>query len=125
MWREYFGRCPAPGRSGVIFTFTPENTVPQAFVDWLFAEMLRRGVGVVSVGITASEAVLEGRMALAQRRQFQKLADVGLYRQLRGSGAFALPAIPRTDLRIDTGRVTPLDAARLIANSAGLEAVRP
>ena len=113
-WREYFGHYPGTGRPDVIFTFNPENTVPQAFIDWLFTELPSRGVAVHSIALSASEAVLESRLASPQRRQFKKLADPALYRQLRDAGTFHTPVIPRTDLHIDTGQVEPIEAARLI-----------
>lgn len=115
LWREFFGRFPGSGRENIIFTFNPENTVPQIFIDWLFAEMARRGVRLSSIAVTASEAVIEARIALKQRAQFRKLTDVALYRQLRDSGAFSTPVIPRTDLCIDTGALEPAEAARQIA----------
>ena len=114
-WRDFFAQFPGPGRESIIFTFNPENTVPQAFIDWLFTEPARRGVRFASVEITASEAEIESRIDSPQRQQFKKLVDLALYRQLRDSGAFATPVIPRTDLRIDTGMVAPSGAARAIA----------
>lgn len=113
-WRDFFGRHPGPERTNVIFTFNPENTVPQDFVDWLFTEPARRGVTLVSVEITADEAVIEHRIATAERRRFRKLTDVALYRQLRDRGVFTTPRIPRTDLRIDSGLLAPGVAARRI-----------
>ncbi len=115
-WREFFAQFPAPGRANIIFTFNPENTVPQAFIDWLFTEPARRGVKLTSVEVTASEDAIESRLASKQRQQFKKLTDVALYRQLRDSGTFATPHIPRTDLRIDSGVTTPGAAARQIAD---------
>ncbi len=115
MWREYFSRNPAPGRPGVVFTFNPENTVPQAFIDWLFAELPRRGVKLSSIELTASEAEIESRIGSVQRRQFGKLTDVTFYRRLRDRGHFLTPLIPGTDLRLDTGTIEPREAARLIA----------
>lgn len=114
-WREYFGLYPGPTRPDIIFTFNPENTVPQAFIDWLFTELPRRGVMLASVEITASEAVIESRVDSDQRRKFKKLTDVALYRRLRDSGAFATPLIPRTDLTVDTGASEPGEAAAQIA----------
>ena len=114
-WREFFAQYPGPARPNIIFTFNPENTVPQAFIDWLFTELARRGLQLHSVEITASEAVIESRLCTTQRQQFRKLTDVALYRQLRASGAFAMPFIPRTDLRIDTGTTAPADAARRLS----------
>ena len=115
-WREFFAQFPGPGRANIIFTFNPENTVPQAFIDWLFAEPACRGVKLTSVEIAADETVIESRIASKQRQLFKKLTDVALYRQLRDSGTFATPHIPRTDLRIDTGVTMPGAAARQIAD---------
>jgi len=120
LWREFFTQFPGSGRANIIFTFNPENTVPQAFIDWLFAEPVRRGVKLTSVEITADEATIESRIASKQRQQFRKLTDLALYRQLRDSGAFATPLIPRTDLRIDTGKVPPAEAAAQIVRQFGL-----
>lgn len=119
-WRDFFAQFPGPGRENILFTFNPENSVPQEFIDWLFTEPARRGVTLLSVGITASEGVIEGRLATEQRQQFRKLTDVDLYRKLRASGAFAAPLIPRTDLRIDTGQLSPAEAAARIVGEFDL-----
>lgn len=93
--------------------------MPQEFIDWLFTSMETRRVNVFSVQLSASEKQLEQRMNSEQRQQFQKLTDLELYKTLRDSGTFATPLIPRTDLKIDSGEVEPMEAARLIVK--GLE----
>lgn len=120
LWREYFGRYPDQGRPVIIFTFNPENTVPQSFIDWLFAEMLRRGVRLSSVELRASEAEIERRIGSDQRRQFRKLTDLKLYRQLRDGATFATPLIPRTDLVLDTEFTTPAETANRIVQRFNL-----
>jgi hypothetical protein len=102
----------------MIFTFNPESSVPQRFIDELFAEVPRRGGKLVSVGITASEAEIERRLTSDGRRQHGKLVDLGLYRELRASGVFAAPLIPRTDLEIDSETNPPALAAARIAELA-------
>ena len=42
----------------------------------------------------------------APRQDFRKLTDLALYRQLRDTGAFATPRIPRSDLTLDTAELT-------------------
>jgi hypothetical protein len=111
-WRGHLGaalRRHPPGR--IIFTFNPENTVPQAFIDWLFSAAPAAGVPLHSVEITAPESSLEARMGSAQRRTFRKLVDLELYRKLRDTGVFRTPVIPRTDLIVDTTAFEPADAA--------------
>lgn len=114
-WRAHFGtvlRRTPPGR--IIFTFNPENSVPQEFIDWLFSAVPAAGVALHSVEITAPEGVLESRMGSAQRRGFRKLVDLDLYRKLREAGTFLTPVIPRTDLVLDTSALAPADAAKRI-----------
>ena len=113
-WRDYFTQAAQQQTPGVTFTFNPENTVPQSFIDWLFGDLPRQGVGIISVELLATEAVIEARLAEASRRQFRKLTDLMLYRQQRDSGSFRTPLIPRTDLRIDTEKEKPTAAARRI-----------
>ncbi len=110
-WREHFTAAAATDRK-LIFTFNPENSVPQAFIDWLFA---LPGVTLLAVELKLSEAAIEARLATDQRKGFRKLTDLALYRQLRDSGVFATPVIPRTDLAIDTEHTSPAEASARIA----------
>lgn len=125
LWRDFFVRISRENPSGVIFTFNPENSVPQAFIDWIFTGLLESGIALCSVELTASESVIEDRMTASSRHHFNKLTDLGLYRQLRAAGTFLSPVIPRTDQRIDTGKVSPTEAARQIAAHFGLNPPPP
>lgn len=114
LWRQFFQRAARERPHGIIFTFNPENTVPQAFIDWLFGDWAGEAIRLVSVELSASEAVIESRLTASTRQHFRKLTDVFLYRQLRLSGNFNSPIIPRTDLRIDTQKKSADESARLI-----------
>jgi len=113
-WRGHFSRAAADPARRLIFTFNPENSVPQAFIDWLFSALPGQGVTLHSVALTLPEAAIEARLGSDQRKQFRKLADVALYRQLREAGAFAAPVIPRTDLALDTEHRAPAETAAAI-----------
>ena len=119
-WREHFSVASAAPSRRVIFTFNPENSVPQAFIDWVFNELPARGTTLHSVGLVLSEAAIEARLASDQRQQFRKLVDLGLYRRLRDTGTFTTPVIPRTDLEIDTEKSSPTDSATRVAKYFGL-----
>ncbi|HWA27297.1 MAG TPA: hypothetical protein VG734_16710 [Lacunisphaera sp.] len=113
-WRLHLGAAARDPNRRLIFTFNPENTVPQAFVDWLFHEVPARGGHLYSVRLELSEEAIEDRLASEQRRGFRKLTDHALYRQLRDSGAFATPRIPRTDLVLDSEHASAVESARRI-----------
>lgn len=117
-WRDYFEALRRSPERRVIFTFNPENSVPQAFIDWLFGT-IGGGVALHSVEITAPERELEARIDSAQRQQFRKLVDRDLYRRLRDDGVFRQPRIPRTDLVIDSSQSTSAQSAERIAAHLG------
>jgi hypothetical protein len=119
IWRAVFLRAAQDRLRGLIFTFTPENTVRQEFVDWLFSGLPHQGVRIVSVALIAREAEIERRMDTAGRRGSGKLTDPVLYRRLRDGGAFASPRMPRTDLTLDTEATDAPGAARQIARAWG------
>jgi hypothetical protein len=115
IWLFVFRRALADRLPGLIFTFNPENSVSQKFIDDLFAEVTAAGGEAIPVELTAPEAELERRMANDSRVQNGKLTDLALYRQLRAAGVFATPVIPPSRLRLDTSVETPAAAARKIA----------
>ena len=116
LWRAHFSALA----QDTVFTFNPENSVPQGFIDWLFDALPQHGVSVHSVELLASEDAIESRLASEQRQQFKKLTDLHLYRRLRAQGVFDSPRIPRTEFKIDTETIAPPAAARRIARMLGL-----
>ncbi len=114
VWLASFRHALAKKIPVLIFTFSPENTVPQRFIDELFAEISQRGGEVIPVELTASEIEIERRIGHASRHREGKLVDVDLYRRLREAGAFSSPVVPGTRLRIDTAITPPITAARQI-----------
>ena len=113
-WREFLGAAAQQSDRRVIFTFNPENSVPQTFIDWLFDDLVRAGAVLHSVALTLTEAGIEDRLGSAQRQRFKKLTDLALYRRVRAAGGFATPVIPRTDLSLDTETQSPAELARQI-----------
>ena len=114
-WRTHLGTAAGEAQRRLIFTFNPENTVPQTFVDWLFQEVPARGGHLHSVALRLGEEAIEARLASEQRRGFRKLTDHTLYRTLRDAGAFTRPRIPRTDLVLDSEHLSAIEAAARIA----------
>lgn len=114
-WRRHLGSAAAEPHRRLIFTFNPESTVPQAFIDWLFDEVPARGGRLHSVALQLSEEAIEARLASEQRRGFRKLTDHALYRKLRDEGAFARPVIPRTDFVLEGETLSAPEAAARIA----------
>jgi hypothetical protein len=100
----------------LIFTFNPENTVSQHYVDGLFAKVAAAGGEVIPVELFANESKIEERIGSESRRREGKVMDVPMYRNLRARGAFDSPVIPAPRLRIDTGEISPAEAAVQIAS---------
>lgn len=119
IWTAVFRRALADNLPGLIFTFNPENTVPQRFIDELFAEVAAAGSEVIPVALTLPEAEIERRLGLDSRVQNGKLTDLTLYRQLRAAGTFDSPVIPPSRLSLDTSTLSPVEAAERIVAFLG------
>ncbi len=115
IWLLTFRRALADKFPGLIFTFNPENSVPQSFIDTLFAEVAAAGGEVIPVALTAPEAEIERRMGDDSRVQNGKLTNLALYRQLRAAGVFATPIIPPARLSFDTSQRSPTSIAEEVA----------
>src|ERR1700677_2708036 len=62
IWTTVFDRALADRLPLLIFTFNPENTVPQRFIDGLFARVRAAGGEVIAVELVASETEIEARL---------------------------------------------------------------
>ena len=116
VWMAVFRRALKDRVPLLIFTFNPEDSVPQRFIDTLFAEVAAAGGDVIPVELTASEAVIEARIESASRRREGKLLDLRTYRELWDKGAFETPVIASPRLTLDTGTPAPQESARRIAS---------
>ncbi len=115
IWTAVFRRALADKLQLLIFTFNPENTVSQGFIDGLFAQMKAGGAEVIAVELTADEALIEARLGSEGRRKDGKMMDAAMYRDLRAKGVFGTPVIPAPRLRLDTGILSPVESAGEIA----------
>ncbi len=103
-------------KSGLIFTFTPERTVSNGFLNRLIDEATSYGADVRLVELVCSENDIEQRLALGSRKQFAKLSSLEEYRKLRAAGAFAIPITLKRDLIIDSSVTAPEASAARIAD---------
>lgn len=102
----------------LIFTFNPERTVRERFIQDTIDVVSVAGGTVVFVELTCSEAEVERRMEDSSRREFGKLASTDHYRELKAAGAFGFPTLP-SGLSLDTNARMPADTAKLISEYLG------
>jgi len=115
VWNDVFRQALADKLPLLIFTFNPENSVPQRFIDGLFAEVAEGGGEVIPVELVASETAIESRLGSDSRRVEGKTLNAGAYRQLRDKGVFDSPVIAAPRLRLDTEKLSPAESAELIS----------
>ena len=113
IWLAAFAEA-ARNNVSLIFTFNPERTVRESFVQDTIEVVEGAGGKVVFVELTCAEGELEGRLEDASRKKFGKLATVEQYRSLKEAGAFQFPKLPN-HLSLDTTSKLPTDSARLIS----------
>lgn len=108
IWMDVFRSAFSDRVPLLIFTFNPENTVAQRFVDGLLSEAAAAGAEVIPVELLASEAAIEARIGARSRQRDGKTLDLRAYRELCAKGAFDAPVVRPARLRLDTERIAAL-----------------
>jgi hypothetical protein len=119
-WLDVMSEAAASPLPGLIFTFAPENTVRQGFIERMQVRLESLGASISLVSLTATDEVLEHRVAGESRRQHGKLHQPEQYRELRGAGAFEYPPIT-AHLEIDTSLMSASESAARIVTALGLD----
>jgi chloramphenicol 3-O-phosphotransferase len=112
IWLTAFAEA-ARNNLSLIFTFNPERTVRERFIQDTINLVEAAGGKVIFVELICAEADLEQRLENASRKEFGKLASLEQYRSLKDAGAFEFSKLPK-DLSVDTTNQSPADSARLI-----------
>ncbi len=112
IWHDSFAAA-ARSDTSLIFTFAPERTVRDRFIQDTVELITRAGGNVIFVELTCAEDELERRMEDASRKEFGKLVSVDLFRTLKDEGAFNFRELP-AGLTVDTTNQTPTEVAEAI-----------
>lgn len=112
IWLAAFAEA-ARNNVSLIFTFNPERTVRDGFIQDTLDVVGGVDGQVIFVELTCAEAELERRIEDASRKEFGKLASVEQYRSLKDAGAFHFPNLPN-GICLDTTNQLPAETARLI-----------
>ena len=112
IWLAAFAEA-ARSNVSLIFTFNPERTVRDRFIQDTLDVVAAAGGRVVFVELTCAGDELERRMEDASRKEFGKLVSVDLYRTLKDDGAFHFRELP-AGLTVDTTTQSPSEVAEAI-----------
>jgi hypothetical protein len=112
IWLDAFAEA-ARNDLSLIFTFNPERTVREKFIQDAIAAIETSGGRVVFVELTCSATELERRLEEPSRKEFGKLASLEQYRSLKSAGAFQFPKLP-SEISIDTTNQSPAVTAKVI-----------
>jgi len=120
IWLSVIEAAAASNLAGLIFTFNPENSVRQSFIDAVQSVLAKRSGTVEFVQIFCDDAILGTRLDTPKRREMRKLLSVELFRKLRSEEVFDSPRMPAPQLRVDTTQQSPCESALRIIESLGL-----
>jgi hypothetical protein len=120
IWLSVMKAACDAGILGLIFTFAPERTVRQSFVNEVEKVVSEAEARLDFVELVCPLEELKPRMGDATRNEFGKLTSVELFEQLLADGTFESPKMPEAAVRIDTSVFSPIEAADQIASSLGL-----
>jgi chloramphenicol 3-O-phosphotransferase len=113
IWLAAFAEA-ARNNVSLIFTFNPERTVRERFIQDALDVVGLAGGEVVFVELTCTEEELERRIEDASRKEFGKLASIEQYRSLKDAGAFHFPKLPN-GISLDTTNQPAAETAKLIS----------
>lgn len=113
IWLAAFAET-ARNNVSLIFTFNPERTVRERFIQDAIDVIEAAGGQVIFVELTCAAEELERRLEDASRKEFGKLASVEQYRSLQDAGAFQFPNLPK-GMSLDTTNQPPAASAQLIS----------
>ena len=120
IWLSVFAAAAASEMPGLIFTFNPENTVRQGFIEQTLSLISKHSARVEFVEMLCEESALENRLDTPERRVYKKMLSVTDYRELRNRNVFAFPVMPAPQMRVDTTQQSPREAAVQILEGLGL-----
>jgi hypothetical protein len=113
IWLATFRLAVQTGTS-LIFTFAPEKTVNQDFIEKTTTTIESNGGNVVFVELVCTEETLSNRLDEPSRTKFGKLKSAE-YHELKSGGAFNYRLI-HSALTLDTSSTPPHQTAQLIAD---------
>ena len=113
IWLAAFAEA-ARNNVSLIFTFNPERTVRERFIQDVIDVVEAAGGKVIFVELTCAEEELEQRIEDASRKEFGKLTSLEQYRSLQDAGAFQFPKLPN-GISVDTTSQLPAASARFIS----------
>jgi len=113
IWLSVFEEAAA--LPAMIFTFNPENSVRQSFIQKTVETIESRRGEVFFVEVVCDPAELDRRMDTPERRNHKKLVSLELFRKLQTEGVFDSPKMPRPHLTLNSTRTSPHENAQMIA----------
>lgn len=113
IWLSVFEE--AASLPAMIFTFNPENSVRQSFIEKSIQTAESRGGEVLFIEVVCDPAELERRLDTQDRRQHKKLVSVEHYRKLKADGVFDSPKMPLPKLTLNSTQTSPRENAKEIA----------
>ena len=114
IWLDVFSRAVVANLNGLIFTFAPDRTVRDGFIEGTREVVESSGGELLFVELKCSIEELERRIEHPSRQQFGKLSSAARFRELKEAGAFVDPGTPAERLIVDTTELSASDAASII-----------
>jgi len=120
IWLSVFEEAAAIPIPALIFTFNPENSVQQSFIENMMRTITSFDGQVLFIEVTCDPLELERRIDTPERRKHKKLVSLELFRQLKAEGVFDSPKLPDPHLILDSTSTPPQENALKIASKFSL-----
>ena len=115
IWLSVFEEAAGAPLPALIFTFNPENSVRQSFIENTVRTISSRDGQVLFIEVKCELRELERRIDTPERRNHKKLVSLELFRKLQAEGVFDSPQLPKPHLVLDSTHTSPQENAQKIA----------
>jgi hypothetical protein len=120
IWLSVFESAAKSRAAGLIFTFNPENTVRQEFIEKTVSMLAKYECRSDFVEVVCDDSALAKRMDTPERRVYKKMLRYSQFQELRARGVFSSPVMPEPQMRADTSEQSPRETAVQIVEGLGL-----
>lgn len=119
IWLQMFEEALSANRS-LIFTFSPEPSVPLEFVPTVIELVAKNRGEVIFVKLECPYDELERRIENPSRAEFRKLRSLEVLRKIHANEPILDYGLPEPKITIDTCIHQPSESAKLIAEAINL-----
>lgn len=117
IWLDTMTEAARSDLGGLIFTFSPEPTVPKDFIIPLQKQLAGLATEILFVKLFCQDHLIKKRINNPSRNEFRKLRSFEIFEREKNAGSYDFPALPESALAIDNSALNASQVAQCIKSA--------